>query len=400
MKKKNIVLIGIIVLLVILLFPIPMKLKDGGSIQYKALLYKITNYHKLASEGSNKEYIDGIGIEILGIEVINTANKIKKIATVDGERIKLKDLKITAKNVDTTKLVKFDDVLYGKSNALIDYAKDFDKTIGKINFLIGEEYMPAINKETNCKELLNCDVLEANEKSMVLNVNNVAVLFEAIDEESIKKSNGERLDNTEDIKLSSFVGTILEETRKYMIVEPNEDEKERKSADKIQINYGTDHIDYLYGVGRKVVIYYTGEIMESYPAKINTNNISINGYEDFEITVKASKNVRKKKILNNKDLAADSRDFNLYYYGLDEVSVNVNNKNMSLEEALKSGKITLSGIEQKANKDFPNAISYDDGGSMEYHYKNYTIIKVHKLDGNRDVYIGDTNMKLSDLKLY
>ena len=45
-----------------------MKLKDGGSIQYKALLYKITNYHKLASEGSNKEYIDGIGIEILGID--------------------------------------------------------------------------------------------------------------------------------------------------------------------------------------------------------------------------------------------------------------------------------------------------------------------------------------------
>lgn len=293
MKKKNIVLIGIIVLLVMLLFPIPMKLKDGGSIQYKALLYKITNYHKLASEGSNKEYIDGIGIEILGIEVMNTANKIEKISTADGER----------------------------------------------------------------------------------------------------------LDNTEDIKLSSFVGTILEETTKYMIVEPNKDEEERKSADKIQINYGTDHIDYLYGVGRKVVIYYTGEIMESYPAKINTNNISINGYEDFEITVKASKNVRKKKILNNKDLAADSRDFNLYYYGLDEVRVNVNNKNMSLEEALKSGKITLSGIEQKANKDFPNAISYDDGGSMEYHYKNYTIIKVHKLDGNRDVYIGDTNMKLSDLKL-
>lgn len=35
-----------------------------------------------------------------------------------------------------------------------------------------------------------------------------------------------------------------------MIVEPNEDEIERKSADKIKINYGTDHIDYLYGIGR------------------------------------------------------------------------------------------------------------------------------------------------------
>ena len=38
MKKKNILIIAIIVLLVILLFPIPMKLKDGGTVEYKALL--------------------------------------------------------------------------------------------------------------------------------------------------------------------------------------------------------------------------------------------------------------------------------------------------------------------------------------------------------------------------
>lgn len=302
MKKKNIVIIVIIVLLVILLCPIKIKLKDGGSIKYRALLYTITDYHKLAPEGSNTEYIDGIVIEILGIEIVNTTN-------------------------------------------------------------------------------------------------NEAALSESIDKESIKKSNGENLYNIEDTQYSSFVGTVLEETTRYMIVEPNEDEEERKSSDKIQINYGTDNIDYLYGIGRKVVIHYSGGIMESYPAQINTNSISIDGYEDFEITVKEAKNVEKKKILNNKDLTAYSRDFNLYYYGLDEVNVKVDNKNMSLEDALKSGKITLSGIEKKANKDFPNAEVYKDGGSIEYHYEDYTIIKVHKLDGNRDVYIGKSNMKLNDLKL-
>ena len=73
----------------------------------------------------------------------------------------------------------------------------------------------------------------------------------------------------------SFIGTVIEETTTYMIVEPNEDEVERRSADRIRINYGTDHIDYLYGIGREVIIYYTGYIMETYPAQINTNNISI-----------------------------------------------------------------------------------------------------------------------------
>lgn len=400
MKKKNILIIAIIVLLIILLFPIPMKLNDGGTVEYKALLYSVTKYHKLAPENSGKEYIDGIGIKILGKEIINTTNnKIEETPTVIGERTKLKDLKITARNIDSTKLVKFDNVLYGKSNALIDYAGNLNKSIGKINFLISEEYMPQLNGETNCKELFNSSVLEANGKSMVLNVNNIAVLFESIDKENIKKSNGESLDNTRNTEYSSFVGTVLEETTKYMIVEPNADEEERKSSDKIKINYGTDHIDYLYGIGRKVVIFYNGFIMESYPAQINTDNISIDGYEDFKIEVKPSNKIEAKKILNNKDLSADNQDYNLYFYGLDEVNVTVDSKKMTLEDALKSGKMTIQGIIQKANKDFPNATSYDDGGSVEYHYGDYSIIKVHKLDGNRDVYIGVPSMKLNDLKL-
>ena len=204
------------------------------------------------------------------------------------------------------------------------------------------------------------------------------------------------------INRNSFVGTVLEETTKYMVVKPNEDEEESKSSDKIVINYGTDHRDYLYGVGRKVVIYYTGYIMETYPAQINSNEISADGYEDFEITVKKSNNTQKKKILNNKDLDADKQDFNLYYYGLDEVTVKVNDKTMPLEEALRSGKLTLQGIIAKANKDIEaNSIEgdiYKDGGSMEYRYNGYTIIKCHKLNGNRDVYIGIEGMKLNDVE--
>ena len=299
MKNKSIIIIVIIIVLIILLFPIPNKLKDGGTIEYKALLYTITNYHKIAPEENEKEYLEGVKFEILGFEIFNS--------------------------------------------------------------------------------------LEEKE--------------EKIDKENIKKSNEENLELTGDIEYSSFVGTVLEETIEYMIVEPNEDEEERKSSDKIQISYGTNHKDYLYGIGRKVVIYYTGYIMESYPAQINTNKISTEGYKDFEITVKKSNDITKKKILNNKDLSSDKQDYNLYFYGLDEVNVKVDSKEMSLEEALKSGKMTIEGIIQKANKDFPKAMTYNDGGSIEYHYKDYSIIKVHKLDGNRDVYIGIPEMNLNDLKL-
>lgn len=400
MKKKNIVIIIVILLLIILLFPIQInRLNDGGTVEYRTLLYSITKYHRL-DENIDDGYIDGIEIKVFGKKIYSN---VEETPRDNEERIKLKDLKITTKDIDATKLVKFNGTLYGKSNGIIDYAGDLNKSIGKINMFIGEDYLPQLDEETNFKELLNCNVLEANEINMVLNVDNVAVLYKAIDKKNIKQANGESLENVATPQYSSFVGTILEETTTYMIVEPNEDEIERKSADKIKINYGTDHIDYLYGIGRKVVIYYTGYIMESYPAQINTDKISTDGYENFKIEVKLSNKIEAKKILNNKDLSSDKQDYNLYFYGLDEVNVTVDNKTMSLENALKSGKITIDGIIQKANKDekdgkIINAEIYKDGGSTEYHYENYSIIKVHKLDGNRDVYIGVPNMKLDDLR--
>lgn len=401
MKKKNIVIIIVILLLIILLFPIQInRLNDGGTVEYRTLLYSITKYHRL-DENIDDGYIDGIEIKVFGKKIYSN---VEETPRDNEERIKLKDLKITTKDIDATKLVKFGNVLYGKSNLLIDYAGDLNKSIGKINMFIGEEYLPQLDGETNCKEFLNCNILEANDKTMVLNIDNVAVLFGAINKENIIQANGESLENIATPQYSSFVGTILEETTTYMIVEPNEDEIERESADKIKINYGTDHIDYLYGIGRKVVIYYTGYIMESYPAQINTDKISTDGYEDFKIEVKLSNKIKAKKILNNKNLSSDKQDYNLYFYGLDEVNVTLNNKTMSLEDSLKSGKMTIDGIIQKANKDEKDgkiikAEIYKDGGSTEYHYENYSIIKVHKLDGNRDVYIGIPNMKLDDLKL-
>ena len=407
MKNKKVWIIVIIIIALILLFPIPMRLKDGGSIKFQAALYSVTKYHKLNHQ-IDGGYVDGIGIEILGIEILNTTDKIET-NTVTEERIKLADLKIKVEGVSTTKLVKFNGNIYGESFAVIDYAGDLNKSIGKIDFLIEEKYLPQLDGETNCNELLGATVLEAKDKNMILNVNNVAVLFNIIEKENIRKSNGELLfekcgENDENVTqtYNSFVATVLEETTTYMIVEPNEDEEERKSADKIQINYGVDHIDFLYGIGRKVIINYTGYIKETYPAQIDTNNILIEGYEEFELSVKKSNDKKKTKILNNQELYKWNSEFDLYYYGLEEVNIFVDNKTMSLEEALRTGKMTIDGILAKANKDVSNGTikeeRYKDGGTAEWYYEDYTIIKRHSLVGNRDVYIGIPEMRLNNIK--
>ena len=65
-NKKRIITIIIILITLILSMPIPIQLKDGGSVEYKAILYTVTNVKKLNSGiASEKEYNKGITIEFL-----------------------------------------------------------------------------------------------------------------------------------------------------------------------------------------------------------------------------------------------------------------------------------------------------------------------------------------------
>ena len=70
MKKKVIICI---LLAVVFLLPIPMRLKDGGTVKYKALLYTVSDVHKMYGEN---EYSEGTIVEILGVEVFNNVQQI------------------------------------------------------------------------------------------------------------------------------------------------------------------------------------------------------------------------------------------------------------------------------------------------------------------------------------
>lgn len=76
MRKKVFAIVEVLAL-VILLFPIRMNLKDGGSVQYKSLTYSITKVHSMISEeeaikgGKVKPYDDGFVVKILGIKVFD-----------------------------------------------------------------------------------------------------------------------------------------------------------------------------------------------------------------------------------------------------------------------------------------------------------------------------------------
>ena len=72
MKKKA--MIGICVLLaIVLLVPIPMRLKDGCTVVYRAVLYQVEDVHRLgAVDTAGDEYLEGMIVRILGMEVYNS----------------------------------------------------------------------------------------------------------------------------------------------------------------------------------------------------------------------------------------------------------------------------------------------------------------------------------------
>jgi len=72
--KMKRLLAGIcIALALVLLVPIPLRLKDGGTVEYRAVLYSVKDVHRLALETENG-YLEGTIIEILGLEVFNNVD--------------------------------------------------------------------------------------------------------------------------------------------------------------------------------------------------------------------------------------------------------------------------------------------------------------------------------------
>ena len=222
--------------------------------------------------------------------------------------------------------------------------------------------------------------------------------------------NDEFTDN--ELPPESFVGTVIEETTSYMIVEPNKDEQEYKISDRIRVDYITDHIDYLYGKGRKVVITYIPTNYSDAVFSIKTDDIRHDGFEEFELSVQYRQDSIPARfaeiqyaglltlVANNRDFDEYASDYNLYYYGLHDVYVTVDGDTLPLKEALSYGKVTLDGIIAECNRlnaasGYRIETSYDDGGSSLYDFGDYKIIKYHTLDGNRDVYIGTKDMGIN-----
>ena len=144
---------------------------------------------------------------------------------------------------------------------------------------------------------------------------------------------------------------------------------------------------------------------ELYLLRYSKKDIPVEYNSEYTLKVKEKEDNSniKRELITDKNFE-QKHGYNVYYYGVEEVKVLQNGKEIDLKEAISKDNAIIEKIVLKAEKDtglgiVKNYGMYKDGGTEEYEYDNYNIIKSNRLAGensrNRDVYI-----TRSDLKYY
>lgn len=149
-------------------------------------------------------------------------------------------------------------------------------------------------------------------------------------------------------------------------------------------------------IGDAIEVVYDGRIAESYPGQINfVYEIRSANVKCPTLTYAFSPEVGQSKgltqVVENCDLGCA-----VYYFGLDNVNVTVEEQTMSLQRALAVGVVSaeywLSQADADAKAGKNECELYDDGGSKLYRYEDYAILKMNTLDGDKTLYIGTTDL--------
>ena len=236
----------------------------------------------------------------------------------------------------------------------------------------------------NYKELEKFITAFNNKKKYSIRVVNYTKEGKALIADLYTNGNGKiegYFDNNRDIRYSSY------ENNKIVKKVFNNIEKEEQEENTIIVLKG-ENIDELY-----LLRYNKKDIPVEYNSEYTLN-----------ITRKEDDSNIKKELITDKNFE-QKHGYNVYYYGVEKVKVLQNGKEVDLKEAISKDNEIIEKIVSKAEKDaglgiVTNYGMYNDGGTAEYTYNNYNIIKCDKLSENgniKDVYITRSDIKYTDI---
>ena len=145
--------------------------------------------------------------------------------------------------------------------------------------------------------------------------------------------------------------------------------------------------------GKVDVIFINHDLIQvtEIPVILSYQLSSADYHQEFELKFTQREDKEVKEIFSKNTL--EDYDFNIYTYAGD-VTIIKDGKEYDFKQALENKIITIEDILNQGKLDAKYGICeegyYKDGGSIEYQYPQYTVLKYHSLDGNGDFVIGST----------
>lgn len=72
-KRRVVISIIILIILLILLVPVPLRFRDGGTVEYTAMIYTVTVYNHIWYEDDQYGRLVGVQIDIFGRTVFDNS---------------------------------------------------------------------------------------------------------------------------------------------------------------------------------------------------------------------------------------------------------------------------------------------------------------------------------------
>ncbi len=181
---------------------------------------------------------------------------------------------------------------------------------------------------------------------------------------------------------------------------PSDGSREAQSANSFHISLeklvgDKPHLDDV------IEVVYDGRILEGYPAKLSRIQAVrvVDAQSIWNVQYPLSITRAEPIVLTEK--AMGKRDYKVYYFGVSRVEVTVGDETMDLVAAVKNGRLTLEQLVEDA-KSLPakQQVMYKDGGSVLYKFGEYRILKMNKLNGDRSLFIGTSDLNPTDAAAY
>ena len=178
----------------------------------------------------------------------------------------------------------------------------------------------------------------------------------------------------------------------YYIFSINGEEKSRHNALRWQIKRAIKD-------GMVNLYFYSIADVTEFPNICEYDLEGSNYVQKFKITYNQRKDLGIKTIIDKN--TSDKYDYNVCTFGGDVTITIEEDMVYSLEDALSQNVISGEDILEQAKMDERYGLCekgyYMDGGSTEYVYSDYTILKCNTLNENKDLYIGMSGQILSQI---